>query len=141
MTGSDHDANSLTIELAGAQRCEKTDTVDNRVKQLAVRGKVRCRKYFGKEEGWIPTYAFMRNYNCHQYTSSISCKLSRRRKEFYTHTSRSILELSHLFSRGIALGRASLDGFDVHGNKFCNCEIRVCWQSWDERDGLLKLRR
>lgn len=74
MTGSDHDANSLSIEFAGAQRCEKTDTVDNRVEQLAVRGEVRYMSMSsvgGDRVGsQMPTYAFMRNYDSHQYIVS-----------------------------------------------------------------------
>ena len=43
VTGGDHDTDGLAIELARAQRGQETDTVDDRVEDVAEDGELVCR--------------------------------------------------------------------------------------------------
>jgi hypothetical protein len=62
VTGGDHDTNGLAIELARAQRGQESNTVDNRVEDVARDGECIYRTTGGRG-----TYAFIRNWYCRQH--------------------------------------------------------------------------
>jgi hypothetical protein len=62
VTGGDHNTNGLAIELARAQRGQESDTVDDRVEDVAEEGELVYRRTDRGE-----TYAFIRNWHCRQH--------------------------------------------------------------------------
>lgn len=63
VTGGDHDANGLAIELSGSEGCQKPDSKNDRVEQVAIRYPVsfNCASDVGGLCGLISTNAFIRN--------------------------------------------------------------------------------
>lgn len=62
VTGSDHDTNRLSIELARTQRGQESNTVDDRVEDVAGDGEFECEALGGTD-----TYAFIRNWGYGQH--------------------------------------------------------------------------
>ena len=62
VAGGDHNTNGLAIELARAQRGQESDTVDDRVEDVAG----ECELGYGMTGG-RGTYAFIRNCYCCQH--------------------------------------------------------------------------
>jgi hypothetical protein len=61
VTGSDHNTNGLAIELARAQRGQESNTVDDRVEDVA-----EDSEWIYRTTGGGETYAFIRNWHCRQ---------------------------------------------------------------------------
>jgi len=82
VTGGDHDTNGLTIELARAQRGQESNTVDDRVEDVAEDGELVYRTTGGRE-----TYAFIRNWQyCQHRVYSNRFKQAVLHQQFHTGT-------------------------------------------------------